>query len=53
VAFLSVYKAWVYTVSGVGHGLAFPADKDGYYNALREFEKECGAFTKASSTSKK
>lgn len=38
----------LYTVSGVGHGLAFPADKDGYYNALREFEKECGAFTKES-----
>jgi fermentation-respiration switch protein FrsA (DUF1100 family) len=35
----------LYTVPGVGHGLAFPADKDGYYKALREFEKECGAFT--------
>lgn len=31
------------TVDGVGHGLAFPADKDGYYAALREFESECKA----------
>lgn len=32
------------TVEGVGHGLAFPADKEGYYAALREFEAECELF---------
>ena len=29
------------TVKGAGHGLAYPLDKEGYVNALREFEKEC------------
>ncbi len=27
------------TIKGAGHGLAFPVDKEGYLNALREFEK--------------
>lgn len=31
-------------VDGVGHGLAFPADREGYYSALREFEEECRAY---------
>ena len=30
------------TVNGAGHGLAFPVDKEGYLNALREFQSECG-----------
>ena len=30
-------------VDGVGHGLAFPADREGYYSALREFDEECRA----------
>jgi len=29
-------------VPGVGHGLAFPADREGYYKAIREFESEIG-----------
>ena len=29
------------TVKGAGHGLAYPLDKEGYVNALREFEKDC------------
>ena len=33
------------TFEGVGHGLAFPADREGYYAALREFEAECRAHT--------
>ena len=28
------------TVKGAGHGLAYPFDKEGYVNALKEFEKE-------------
>jgi len=30
------------TITGAGHGLAFPADREGYVEALREFEEECG-----------
>ena len=30
------------SVKGAGHGLAFPVDKEGYLNALREFQKDCG-----------
>jgi pimeloyl-ACP methyl ester carboxylesterase len=30
------------TIKGAGHGLAFPVDRKGYVEALREFEKECG-----------
>ena len=30
------------TIKGAGHGLAFPVDRKGYVDALREFEKECG-----------
>ena len=37
----SVHKKFV-TVKGAGHGLAFPVDKDGYLNALRAFQSECG-----------
>ncbi len=29
-------------IQGAGHGLAYPKDKDGYVNALREFQEECG-----------
>ena len=29
------------TVKGAGHGLAYPLDKEGYVQALREFEQEC------------
>ena len=29
-------------IAGAGHGLAYPKDKDGYVNALREFQEECG-----------
>ncbi len=29
-------------IKGAGHGLAFPADKEGYINALLDFKKECG-----------
>ena len=37
----SEHKRFV-SVKGAGHGLAFPVDKEGYLNALREFQKECG-----------
>lgn len=30
------------TIKDAGHGLAFPVDRKGYVEALREFEKECG-----------
>ena len=30
------------TIKGAGHGLAFPVDRKGYVEALREFEQECG-----------
>ena len=30
------------TIKGAGHGLAFPVDRKGYVDALREFEEECG-----------
>lgn len=30
----------LYTVPGVGHGLAYPALPEGYYKALREFEEQ-------------
>ena len=33
-------KKFLLTVPGVGHGLAFPADQEGYYAALRKFEAE-------------
>lgn len=32
------------TVKGAGHGLAFVKDEEGYYNALRDFERECNLF---------
>ncbi len=32
----------IMTVPGAGHGLAFPADKEGYLDALRLFEQEVG-----------
>ena len=28
-------------VKGAGHGLAYPLDKEGYVNAIKEFEAEC------------
>ena len=34
-------KKRLVTVKGAGHGLAYPKDKEGYLDALREFEKEC------------
>lgn len=37
----SKHKRFV-SVKGAGHGLAFPVDKEGYLNALREFQKDCG-----------
>lgn len=30
------------TIKGAGHGLAFPVDRAGYVQGLREFEQECG-----------
>lgn len=30
------------TISGAGHGLAFPTDKERYVGALADFQKECG-----------
>lgn len=30
------------SIKGAGHGLAFPVDRKGYVEALREFEAECG-----------
>lgn len=30
----------LYTVPGVGHGLAYPANPEGYYKALSDFENE-------------
>ncbi len=30
------------SVSGAGHGLAYPKNKDAYVKALREFAEECG-----------
>ena len=39
----SEHKRLVF-ISGAGHGLAFPKDKEGYCDALREFENECRAF---------
>ena len=30
------------TIKGAGHGLAFPVDRAGYVQGLREFEEECG-----------
>ncbi|MBO7304324.1 MAG: alpha/beta hydrolase [Clostridia bacterium] len=33
-------KKLLHIVPGVGHGLAFPADQEGYYAALRKFEEE-------------
>jgi fermentation-respiration switch protein FrsA (DUF1100 family) len=30
----------LYTVPGVGHGLAYPAAPEGYYRSLREFEEQ-------------
>ena len=29
-------KKTLITIKGAGHGLAFPADRDGYVNALKE-----------------
>lgn len=29
-------------IKGAGHGLAFPHDKESYFNALREFQEKCG-----------
>ncbi|MBE6659845.1 MAG: alpha/beta hydrolase [Ruminococcaceae bacterium] len=30
------------TIKGAGHGLAFPVDRAGYVQGLREFEEQCG-----------
>ena len=30
------------TIKGAGHGLAFPVDRAGYVQSLRDFEEECG-----------
>jgi fermentation-respiration switch protein FrsA (DUF1100 family) len=30
-------------VKGAGHGLAYPLDKEGYVNAIKEFEADCRA----------
>lgn len=35
-------KKSLYVVKGCDHGLAYPEDKDGYLNAIREFEKQIG-----------
>ena len=40
-ACVSEHKKMV-TINGAGHGLAFPVDKEGYLNALRDFQSECG-----------
>ena len=37
----SEHKKFV-TVNGAGHGLAFPVDQEGYLNALKDFQNECG-----------
>lgn len=37
-----VSKKKMVTIGGAGHGLAFPVDRQGYVEALREFEQECG-----------
>ena len=37
-----VSKKKMVTIGGAGHGLAFPVDREGYVEALREFEQECG-----------
>ena len=37
----SEHKSFV-AISGAGHGIAYPADKEAYLNALRDFEKEAG-----------
>lgn len=37
-----VSKKKMVTIHGAGHGLAFPMDRQGYVDALREFEQECG-----------
>ena len=29
-------------IAGAGHGLAFPTEKEGYIQALADFQKECG-----------
>ena len=31
-------------IHGAGHGLAYPVDKEGYLDALRQFEAECDFF---------
>ena len=30
------------TINDAGHGLAYPVDRAGYLDALRDFQKECG-----------
>lgn len=44
---LAMYEAcggqkMLLTVKGAGHGLAYPADPDGYYKTLSEFSQLCG-----------
>ena len=35
-------KKKLVTIKGAGHGLAYPVDKEGYVQALRDFQTECG-----------
>lgn len=35
-------KKKLVTVAGADHGLSYPVNKEGYLNALREFQAECG-----------
>ena len=37
-------KKKIKLISGAGHGLAYPADKEGYISALAEFEEQLGGF---------
>lgn len=37
----SEHKKFV-TISGAGHGLAYPVDREKYVSSLREFAEECG-----------
>ena len=35
-----ITQKYIYIVDGAEHGLAYPEDKEGYLNAIREFEKQ-------------
>ena len=37
-------KKYFYTVKDCEHGLAYPEDKEGYINAIKEFEKQIGFY---------